>query len=169
MNANIIQRVEIPYRHLHHTPGSHTHSPPRQLWSHAMSRRQFARAALGTLAVGAAFSTGFWKPGLAFAHQSSSPVPIPGGSPALGGGFHVFGPGPNPPVVGLDPIDAEPSTITDFNGFVGLAYISGTVRQTNTATGEVQTLPFVDSDMRFMKGVFRGTDGETHRGAFALV
>jgi hypothetical protein len=30
-------------------------------------------------------------------------------------------------------------------------------------------LPFVDSDMRFMKGVFRGTDGRIHQGAFALV
>jgi hypothetical protein len=75
----------------------------------------------------------------------------------------VFGP------AAFDPIDAEPATITDFNGFDGLAYISGTVTQTNTATGEVRTLPFVESDMRFMKGVFIGTDGRTHQGAFALV
>jgi hypothetical protein len=65
--------------------------------------------------------------------------------------------------------DAEPATITDFNGFVGVARISGTVTRTNTATGEVLTLPFVNSDMRFMKGVFRGTDGRIHQGAFALV
>ncbi len=81
----------------------------------------------------------------------------------MGGAFHVFAPALP------DPIDAEPATITDFNGFDGLAYISGTVTQTNTATDEVRTLPFVDSDMRFMKGVFRGTDGRIHRGAFALV
>jgi hypothetical protein len=78
----------------------------------------------------------------------------------------VFGPTPDG---SFDPIDAEPSTITNFNGFVGLAYISGTVTRTNTATGEVLTLPFVDSDMRFMKGVFRGTDGRLHHGAFAFV
>jgi len=36
-------------------------------------------------------------------------------------------------------------------------------------TGEVLTLPFVNSDMRFMKGVFRGTDERIHHGAFALV
>jgi len=107
--------------------------------------------------------TGFWKPGLALGSQSSSPVPIPGATPVLGGVFHVFGP------AAFDPIDAEPSTITDFNGFDGLAYLSGQVTQTNTATGEVRTLPFVDSDMRFMKGVFRGTDGKIHHGAFALV
>ena len=70
---------------------------------------------------------------------------------------------------GIDPVDAEPATITDFNGFVGLAYISGTVAQTNPATGEVRRLPFVNNDMRFMKGVFRGTDGQIHQGAFALV
>lgn len=75
----------------------------------------------------------------------------------------LFGPGL------IDPIDAEPSTITDFNGFVGLAYISGMVTRTNTATGEERTLPFVNSDMRFMKGVFRGTDGRMHHGAFAFV
>jgi hypothetical protein len=75
----------------------------------------------------------------------------------------VFGPG------GIDPVDAEPATITDFNGFVGLAYISGEVTRTNTETGEVLTIPFVNSDMRFMRGVFQGTDGEMHQGAFAYV
>jgi hypothetical protein len=90
-------------------------------------------------------------------------VPIAGGSPALGGAFHVFGP------AAFDPIDAEPLTVGDFNGFGGIAYLSGQVTQTNTATGEVLTLPFVDSDMRFMKGVFRGSDGKIHQGAFALV
>jgi len=162
MNANVIQRLEVPYRLTPHPPSRHTHNP-MHLWSHAMSRRQFARAALGTLAVGTAFSTGLWKPGLAFGGQSSSPVPIPGGTPVLGGGFHVFGPGE------IDPPDAEPITITDFNGFIGLAYLSGMVTQTNTSTGEVQKLPFLSSDMRFMKGVFRGTDGQISQGAFALV
>jgi hypothetical protein len=75
----------------------------------------------------------------------------------------VFGPGL------IDPADAEPSSITDFNGFIGLAFISGMVTRTNTKTGEVRTLPFVNSDMRFMKGVFKGTDGRTHQGAFAFV
>jgi hypothetical protein len=77
----------------------------------------------------------------------------------------VFAPG----LPGVDPVDAQPSTITDFKGFVGLAYISGMVTRTNTATGEERTLPFVNSDMRFMKGIFRGTDGRIHQGAFALV
>jgi hypothetical protein len=69
----------------------------------------------------------------------------------------------------FDSVETEPSTITDFNGFFGLAFISGMVTRTNVVTGEVLTLPFVESDMRFMKGVFRGTDGGVHQGAFALV
>jgi hypothetical protein len=78
----------------------------------------------------------------------------------------VFAPGSEP---GFDPPDAEPSTITDFNGFIGLAYISGTVTRTNTATGVVETFPFLNNDMRFMKGVFRGTDEKTHQGSFVFV
>jgi hypothetical protein len=132
----------------------------------AMSRRQFVRATAGAAMLGATLGSGLWRPRLAEGHGSHEPIPIPGGTPKLGGAFHLFGPTPDG---SFDPIDAEPSTITDFNGFVGLTYVSGTVTQTNTATGEVRTLPFVESDMRFMKGVFRGTDGRTHQGAFALV
>lgn len=75
----------------------------------------------------------------------------------------MFGP------AAFDPIDAEPVTITNLNAAVGLAYVSGMVTQTNTKTGEVLRLPFVDSDMRFMQGVFRGADGKVHPGAFAFV
>jgi len=98
--------------------------------------------------------------------KSSQPVPIRGGSPKLGGSFHVFGPTPGG---SFDPIDAEPSTITDFNGFVGLAYISGTVQRTDKRTREVRTLPMISSDMRFMTGVFRGVDSRVHEGTLALV
>ena len=76
---------------------------------------------------------------------SFAPVPIPGGTPALGGAYHVFGP------AAFDPIDAEPVTITNLNASVGLAYVSGMVTQTNTKTDEVVRLPFVNSDMRFMQ------------------
>jgi hypothetical protein len=95
--------------------------------------------------------------------MSFAPVHIPGGSPVLGGAYHVFAP------ASVDPIDAEPITITNLNGFVGLAYLDGMVTQTNTETGEVLRLPFLASDMRFMQGNFRGTDGRVHQGTFALV
>jgi hypothetical protein len=126
-----------------------------------ISRRQFARTAGGTAFVGAIGSR-LWKPGRAEA-ATFAPVPITGGTPVLGGSYHVFGP------AAFDPIDAEPATITNMDGFVGLAYISGMVTQTNTRTSQVLRYPFVGSDMRFMQGVFRGTDGRVHQGAFALV
>jgi hypothetical protein len=103
-----------------------------------------------------------WPPSLVEA-APFAPVPIPGGTPALDGAYHVFGP------AAFDPADAEPATITNLNAAVGLAYVSGMVTQTHIKTGHVVRLPFVDSDMRFMQGVFRGTDGKVHQGAFAFV
>jgi len=126
-----------------------------------MSRRRFARTAAGG-AFAAAVGSRLWTTSPVEA-ASFAPVPIPGGSPALGGAYHVFGP------AAFDPIDAEPVTITNLNAAVGLAYVSGMVTQTNTKTGEMRRLPFVNSDMRFMQGVFRGTDGKVHQGAFAFV
>ena len=142
-------------------PDSALHSLPTRRLPVPVSRRQFARTAAAS-AFAAAVGSKLWTPGLVEA-ASFAPVPIPGGTPALGGAYHVFGP------AAFDPIDAEPATITNLNAMVGLAYVSGMVTQTNVKTGEVRRLPFVDSDMRFMQGVFRGTDGKVHRGAFAFV
>lgn len=132
--------------------------PPTRL-----TRRQFVRTAAGTAVLGGALGSGLLEPGLAEARASFAPVPIPGGTPLLGGSCHVFVPNL------VDPIDAEPITITNLNGFVGLAQISGMVTQTNTKTGKMQRLPFINSDMRFMQGVFRGADGGLHQGTFAFV
>ena len=142
-------------------PDSTRHDIPTCGLPALVSRRQFARTAAGS-AFAAAVGSGFFAPSLMQA-ASFAPVPIPGGTPALGGAYHVFGP------AAFDPIDAEPATITNLNAKVGLAYVSGMVTQTNIKTGDVVRLPFVDSDMRFMQGVFRGTDGKVHQGAFAFV
>lgn len=142
-------------------PGSTPHDIPARPLSVPVSRRQFARTAAGS-AFAAAVGSSLWAPSLVEA-ASFAPVPIPGGTPALGGAYHVFGP------AAFDPIDAEPATINNLDAAVGLAYVSGMVTQTNTKTGEVLRFPFVDSDMRFMQGVFRGTDGKIHQGAFGFV
>jgi hypothetical protein len=132
-----------------------------------LSRRDFVRRAGVAAASGVAVSSGLLRPRLLASHESDDdPLPIPGGSPALGGGFHVYGPGP---AGSLDPLDAEPSTITNFNGVVGLAYISGTVSRTKIGSNVQVELPFKTSDMRFMHGVFRGVDGKPRRGTFALI
>ncbi len=143
-------------------PGSDAHTSEFAQRRSPISRRQFARTA-GTAVAGVAIGSRLWRPGTAEAKGTFTPVPIPGGTPALGGAFHVFGP------AAFDPIDAEPATITNMNGFSGLAYLSGMVTQTNTKTGEQQRYPFVDSDMRFMKGVFRGADRQVHEATFAFV
>ena len=75
--------------------------------------------------------------------------------------FHVEAPGY--PGSGLDPATNDPSLITDFNGQVGLAYVRGT--GTHSALG---TLPF-EVDLRFMKGVYVGSDGKHRNRTFALI
>jgi hypothetical protein len=134
-----------------------------------LSRRHFARTTAGAAAFGVALGSEVSEEHVPHRMRypwTFAPVPIPSGSPGIGGFYHVFGPSP---VEGGDPIDSEPATITNFNGFVGLAYLTGNVTQTNIETGEENSYPFVDSDMRFMTGTFRGTDGKEHQAAFALV
>ncbi len=148
-----------------------------------LSRRQFVGSAAESLAAAAGlgsllaacsraddgFLTSPISPGLSLAKASAqaAPVPIPGGTPLLGGAFRVWAPAP--PAAGLDSIDAEPATITNFNGFVGLAYISGMVTRRSRSTGETVELPFLGSDMRFMTGVYRGEDGRVRRGTFGFI
>jgi hypothetical protein len=136
--------------------------------THALSRRRLLEYLAGG-AAGALLASRVR--GSAGASGPGTPVPIPSGLPliALVGGdpndttlFHVRAPG-------LEPIDTEPITITDFKGNVGLAYIDGMVTRTNTQTGEVLRLPMIASDMRFMSGEFRGTDGRMHEGAFGFI
>jgi hypothetical protein len=57
----------------------------------------------------------------------------------------------------------DPSSIYDFNGFVGAAHVQGT-----GTDGDGNTLNW-DSDLRFMKGVYQGVDGNIHQGTFAFV
>jgi hypothetical protein len=120
-------------------------------WDRAMSRRRFLGVAAG--AGGAAAVSSLWMPALAEATAPGpgTPRPIPG-TVAPGAPFHIFLPGPG----------AEPSTITDFNGFSGIVDIEG------AGTGTGSNLTF-GADMRFMAGIFRGTDGRVHKGTFGFV
>jgi hypothetical protein len=84
-------------------------------------------------------------------------IPNPFGGPDV----HANLPGPVDSTVAG--IGGEPSTITDFNGFVGVVLVDGT-----GTDGSGNPLLW-EADLRFMKGVYRGTDGDFHEGAFALV
>jgi hypothetical protein len=78
----------------------------------------------------------------------------------------AFGHVQAPPLTG---VDTDPSTVTNFQGAAGIAFVSGLVERRNKRTGEVRTLPFSFTDMRFMKGVFRGRDGHQRNATFAFI
>ncbi len=83
----------------------------------------------------------------------------------LGGGLpdiHIQLPGI------FTPLDTDPSTITDFNGQLGYAIVDGSGTRTDKSTGAESAEAF-EVDLRFMKGVFVGTDGRRCNGAFALI
>jgi len=120
-------------------------------WERAVSRRKF----LGTAAAasGVAVTDTLWMPGLAkaAAPRAGTTSPIPG-TVAPGAAFHIKLPGAG----------AEPSAITDFNGFVAIADIEGT----GTGTGSGLTF---GADLRFMTGTFKGSDNRIHRGTFGFI
>jgi hypothetical protein len=138
------------------------HSPIYKGHSHfaqrALSRRGFL--GLSAAASGLAFA-GLAAPPLAHAAKESRlPNPIPGGMQLLGPEgplFHIFLPSPT----------TEPSLITDFQGFVGLAAVGG--RGIRTEPGGKPRHLFFESDNRFMTGTFVGRDGKVHRGTFGFV
>jgi hypothetical protein len=95
---------------------------------------------------------------------SVSPIPIPGGlapSPFGGPDIHSRLPGPADATSGRT--GGEASTITDFNGFVGVANVQGTGTDNNGNS------LFWDTDLRLIDGVFEGVDGAIHQGTFAFV
>lgn len=92
------------------------------------------------------------------------PIPIPHvGAP----GLHFFFPGP---VEGVNADTGhDPSLIFNFKGFIGQAdFVPILGTGTNLNTGDTAPYTF-HADIRFMKGVFVGTDGAERRGSFAFI
>ena len=122
-----------------------------------VSRRAFMGGAAGLTA--AALGASVLRAPAAWAKSGSVVVPKPTTIVRSLGGldFHLtsFGPG------------MDPSSITDFNGFVGVADVQGTGTATNP-DGSQHPLLF-DTDMRFMDGQFVGVDGKVHQGVFGFV
>jgi hypothetical protein len=111
----------------------------------------------GAVGVAAGASLLTAAPATAKPKGDPTPNPIPGGFTINGITFHVGGFG----------LGSEPSTVTDFNGFVGICDVQGTGTATNP-DGSTETLLF-DTDMRFMKGSYMGADQRTHHGTFGFV
>lgn len=131
---------------------------------HHVSRRRFLQGA-GAAAIGAAANPLF-RPDVAAAAAPGIGlvVPIPYGLDLLGDGgfFHVEA----PPIPG---VGEDPSTVFNFDGVSAITFSDGLVDRTNRKTGAVETLPFIASDMRFMKGRFRGRDGHVRAGTFGFI
>ena len=125
---------------------------------HQLSRRAFVGGAVAA-ATGVSLGSGLVWPaaGSAAALSGRAPKPTTAVATINGVDFHLtfFGRG------------VDPSSITDFKGFVGVADVrgKGTARHPD---GSVETLLF-DTDMRFMKGVYVAQDGHTFRGTFGFV
>ena len=124
-----------------------------------VSRRQFLHDAAGLAAIGAALASSgaeaFQGPGI------GRVIPIPTTLDIFGQDFHVQA----PPLTG---VDSDPSSVYNFEGSVGLAFISGLAQRTNRKTGESETLPYAFNDMRFMQGRFEGRDGHVRNATFAF-
>ncbi|HEY1368598.1 MAG TPA: hypothetical protein VGF23_15865, partial [Gaiellaceae bacterium] len=132
--------------------------PPSHHERHRLTRRALLGSTAG--ATGAILGAGLLQPAAALAgnpHTDNTPNPTTTKATINGLDFSItsFGPG----------LDA--STITDFNGFVGVADVQGTGTATNP-DGSTETLLF-DTDMRFMTGTYVGKDGKIYRGSFAFV
>jgi len=119
-----------------------------------VSRRQFLRG--GAVAVGAVAGAGFVDVASVFGAPGADPRPIPGGFD------ENFNPVPRDPLIHVLPPAAgfEMSTITDFNGVVGAGEVQG------TANGGQFNF---DADMRFMQGMYVGTDRRLRQATFGFI
>jgi hypothetical protein len=121
---------------------------------HVLGRRQFLAAGAGLGAAGVVGAQVFGAGPALAARQAGDPRPIPGGIQPFGPGtevFHLFLPG-----------TGEPNTITDFNGFVGVAHITG------AGAGANAGLSF-DVDNRFMTGEYIALNGQHFNASFGFL
>ena len=142
--------------------GYHAHN---HFWHRALSRRGALQTAAGLVLAGLATRHGQ----RVFAQEAAPAMP----KPIAGGGFEVEG-----ELFHLyDYIPGnEPSTIGDFRGLVAINHLQGegiVTRGSNTggistptATGDRLVY---DADMRIMKGLYIGEDGQEHEGTFGFI
>jgi len=102
------------------------------------------------------------------------PLPQPHATAGPFGPLHFYFPGPidgsaaATDGTGTHPEGRDPSTITNFSGFVGEVDLVFSGTATDTNTGSKATYQF-HTDTRFMKGEFIASDEQRHKGAFAFI
>ncbi len=124
-----------------------------------VSRRQLIASAAGAaLALGLPASTraARWD-------SDKTPKPIPGGVTPFGVPVHHYPPVPGAPLSKIN----DPSSIFDFDGFVGFTRIIGQGVGTDTTTGATTVLNF-QADQGFMKGKYIAEDGRLRHGTFGF-
>jgi hypothetical protein len=127
-----------------------------------VSRRRFLQGAAGLTGVAVTLGSSVRLNGAVAGPPGLGLVtPIPATLNLGGEEFHVQA----PPFTG---VDSDPSSVFDFRGAAGLAFISGECERTNRRTGETRTLPYSFNDMRFMQGVFQGRDGHVRNATFVF-
>ncbi len=137
-------------------------------WDRALSRRQLIGRTAGLAGVAVGSSLGLPALAKAAAPGQGAPRPFPGGTQIDGlGFFHFYFPTASNPVGSTDTIESgrgDPSTITDFNGFIGVGeWGGGKGKDQNGAT------LYWAAALRFMDGEYIGLDGRHRQGAFAFV
>ena len=127
-------------------------------WERALSRRRFVGGRLGRSERRRRRGLGCrpW-PGAA-APVGGSPNPIPGTTTLPFGNFHFFFP------AAVENANADPSLITDFNGFIGLGDFTG-----GTGKDQANVTRYWKADVRFMAGEYIDVSGRHRQGAFAFV
>ena len=129
----------------------HTNTP--------ISRRTFLGAGVGA----AVISAGLLRPVAASAAPGIGNVlPIPSTLELFGVEIHVQA----PPFTGAN---TDPSTVWNFQGASGIAFMDTSVTRTHRKTGEEEVLPSNLNHMTFMQGIYIGRDGHVREGTFALV
>jgi hypothetical protein len=132
-------------------------------WHAPISRRRFLGAGVGASIIGGALGAGLLRPVSASAAPGIGNVlPIPTTLEVFGEAIHVQA----PPFTGAD---TDPSTVWNFQGTSGIAFMNTSVTRTHRKTGEQQVLPSTMNHMTFMQGIYIGRDGHVRRGTFSLV
>jgi hypothetical protein len=151
--------------------GHHGHA---HFWHRAYTRRGIVRAGAGAALIGL---TG--RPAHALAQDAAGATPtwdeVAMPKPIAGGGFEVEGEVLH--VYDYLPGN-EPSTIGDFRGLVAINHLQGegTVTRGGSGSGGGISTPSAtgdrlvyDADMRVMKGLYIGEDGQEHQGTFGFI
>jgi hypothetical protein len=161
--------IEKDFKAIWESQVGDAHIGHAHFWDRALSRRQMLVRAAGV--AGTAVAAPFVLPAVARAGATAlgEPKPIVGGTQIDGLTFaHFYFPADNPfSQVTIKNNTGDPSTIRDFNGFVGVGEWGP-----GTGTGKTgaNTTPlFWGADVRFMDGEYVDSDGRHRQGAFAFV